>query len=65
MGRQRNNPRSKVNEESPDKKLNEIEASNLSDVKFKIMVIMMLKELNENYKELRGNYKNLVGTIII
>ena len=36
--------------------LNEIEASNLSDKEFKVMVIRMLKEIRENWKELNGNY---------
>ena len=36
--------------------LSEIEARNLSDIEFKVMVIMMLKELSENYKELSGKY---------
>ena len=36
--------------------LNEIEASNLSDKEFKVMVIRMLKEIRENCKELNGNY---------
>ena len=35
--------------------LNEMEASNLSNIEFKVIVLRMLKELNENYKELSGN----------
>ena len=54
MGRQKN-PQSKGKEESADKELDEIRASNLSDTEFKIMVIRMLRELIENYKELSGN----------
>ena len=56
MVRQRNKPQLKRKEESSERALNEIEASNLSDIEFKIMVIRMLKELIENYKELSGNY---------
>ena len=48
MERQRNNPQSKEKEKSPERVLNEIEASNLSDTEFKVMVIRMLKELSEN-----------------
>ena len=59
MGRQRKNLQSKGMEESPVKELNEIEASNLSDIEFKIMVIRKLKERNENYKELSGNYHSI------
>ena len=50
---------------NPQKKeLNEIEASNLSDIEFKIMVKRMLKELSENYKELYGSYKELRITAV-
>ena len=45
MRRQRKNSQWKEMEESPEKELNEIEASNLSDTEFKIMVLRMLKEL--------------------
>ena len=43
---------------------NEIEVSNLSETKFKIMVTRILKELHENYKELYGSYKKLTGNCI-
>ena len=52
MGQQRNNPQMREKEEPQEKELIEIEASNLSDMEFKVMVIRMLKELSENYKEL-------------
>ena len=39
--------------------LNEIEANKGLDMVFKVMVIRMLKELSENYKELQGSYKEL------
>ena len=50
-------------EESPVKELNEIEASNLSDIEFKKMIIRMLKELSEKYKELNGTYSNMKKVI--
>ena len=59
MGRKRNNPQSERKEESPERLLNKIEATKLSDIKFKIMVIRMLKELSENFKELQGSIKEL------
>ena len=34
--------------------LNEIEASQLSDTEFKIMVIKKLSKLNENYQKVQG-----------
>ena len=43
--------------------LNETEASNLSDIEFKVMVIRMLKELSENYKELSENYISMKKNI--
>ena len=52
MGRQRINPQSKGKEESLERVLNEIEASQLSDIEFKITVIKKLKELSENYQKL-------------
>ena len=57
MGRQKKNMQSKGMEDSPVKELNKMEVSKLSDTEFKIMVIRMLKELTDNYKELSGNYK--------
>ena len=59
MRRQRSNHKLKEKEESPEKEINEIEASHLSDTELKIMIIRMLKELSENYKELYGNNKGL------
>ena len=56
MGRQRNNPQSNGKEQSTESMLKKIEATKLSDIKFKILVIRMLKELSENYKKLSGNY---------
>ena len=43
-------------EDSPLKELNEMEVTKLSDIEFKIMLIKMLKELTDNYKELSENY---------
>ena len=55
MGRQRENPQWK----GIEKELSEIEASNPSDIEFKTMVIRMLKDLSENFKELQGSFKEL------
>ena len=56
MGKQRKNPQMKEKVKSPEEEPNEIKASNLSDIEFKVMVIRTLKELSTNYKELSGNY---------
>ena len=59
MGRQKKNLKSKRTKDSPLKELNEMEASKLSAIEFKRMVIRMLKELTDNYKELSENYKSM------
>ena len=46
----------KGKEEVSEWMLNEIEASQLSDIEFKAMVIRKLTELTENYQKLQGNY---------
>ena len=38
MRKQKNNLQVKENKKSPEKELNEIEANNLSDIEFKVMV---------------------------
>ena len=55
MGRKKKNMQSKGMEDSSLKEVNEMEVSKLSDIEFKLMVIKMLKELTDNYKELSEN----------
>ena len=55
MGRQKKNIQLKGMEDSPLKEINKIEVSKLSDIEFKRMVIRMLKELTDNYKEMSEN----------
>ena len=57
MGRQRNNPQMKGKEEGSERMLTEIEASQLSDIEFKAMVIRKLTELTENYQKLQGDFQ--------
>ena len=64
MGRQRNNPQMKGKEEASERMLNEIEASQLSDIEFKAMVIRKLNELTENYQKLQGNYYEISANCI-
>ena len=54
----------KGKEEASERMLNEIEASQLSDIEFKAMVIRKLKELTENYQKLQGNYNELTANYI-
>ena len=62
MGRQRNSPQLKRKEDSPERLPNETEATKLSDIKFKIMVTRMHKELSENTKNFWEATGNLLWT---
>ena len=46
-------------EKCQERVLNEIEASNLSDIEFKIIVIRMPKYFKKNYKELNEDYLSM------
>ena len=59
MVRQRNMLQMKGQEKSPEKELNEMEASNLSDIEFKVMIIRMLKELSENYNSMKKDIETI------
>ena len=48
MRRQRNMDQMKEQISTPEKELNEMDISNVSDAEFKTLVIRMLKELNED-----------------
>ena len=64
MGRQRNTPQMKGKEEVSERMLNEIEASQLSGIEFKALVIRELNELTQNYQKLQGNYNELSANYI-
>ena len=59
MGRQRNMHQMKEQDKSPEKEINEVEASNLRDIEFKKIVIRMLKELSENYNKEIASIKKI------
>ena len=61
MGRQRNKPQMKGKEEVSETMLNEKEASQLSDMEFKELVIRKLHELIQNYQKLKGNNNELTA----
>ena len=50
--------------EESSERIDEIEASQLSDIDFKPMVIRKLNELSENYQKLQGKYKELTANYI-
>ena len=54
----------KGKEEASERMLNETEASQLSDIELKAMVIRKLNELTENYQKLQGNYNELTANCI-
>ena len=43
----------KEQNKTPEKKLNKMETSNLSDAEFKILVIRMLRELSEELNSIK------------
>ena len=59
MGREKRSPQFKGMAELQVKELNEFEASNLSDIEFKKLVIRMLKKDNNDCKELSGKNNSM------
>ena len=53
MRKQRNMAQMKEQTKTPEKELNTMEKSNLSDAEFKTLVIRMLKELNEDLNSVK------------
>ena len=54
MKKQRNMAQIKEQIKTPEKELNKVEISNLSNAEFKTLVIMMLKELNEKFNGIKS-----------
>ena len=54
----------KGKEQVSETMLNEKEASQISDIEFKAMVIRKLNELTENDQKLHGNYNKLTANYI-
>ena len=53
MRSQRNMAQMKKQVKTPEKELNEMEISNLSDAEFKTLVIRMLNDLSENFSSIK------------
>ena len=53
----------KVKDKASERMLNETEASQLSDIEFKAMIIRKHNELTENYQKLRETTMNSLQTI--
>ena len=53
MGRQRNRPQIKEQENSPEEELDEMEASNLSDREFRVMIIRILNSMKKDIETIK------------
>ena len=64
MRRQRNMAQIKVQIKTPEKELNEMEISNLSEAEFKTLVMRMLKELSEDLSSIINTQSETKDTLI-
>ena len=53
MGRQRNRPQMKERENSPEEELDEMEASNVSDREFRVMIIRILNSMKKDIETIK------------
>ena len=53
----------KEQEESPEKELNEMEVSNLSDTEFKVMVIRILNSMKKDIETMKNNQAQMKNSI--
>ena len=63
MRRQRNMAQVKEQIKTPEKELNKMEISNLSNVVFKTLVIRMLKELSEDLSSIKMNQSEMKDSL--
>ena len=64
MRRQRNMAQLKEQNKTPEKELNEMEITSLSDAEFKTLVLRMLKELNKDLSSIRKVQSEMKNTLI-
>ena len=64
MRRQRNMIQMKEQIKTPEKELNEMEINNLSDTRFKTLVIRMLKDLSEDLSSIKKIKSETMDTLI-
>ena len=62
--RQRNMSQMKEQIKTPEKELNKMEISHLSDTEFKTLVVRMLKELREDLSSINKNQSETKDTLI-
>ena len=63
MRRPRNMAQMKEQIKTPEKKLNEMETSNLSDAEFKTLVIRILKELSGYFSSIKNTQAEMKVTL--
>ena len=63
MRRQRNMAQMKEQIKTPEKELNKMDISNLSDTGFKTLVISMLKELSEDFSSIKKIQSEMKDTL--
>ena len=64
MRRQRNTAPKKEQIRIPEKELNKMEISNLSDAEFKTLIVRMLKELTEDLSSIKKIQSETKGSLI-
>ena len=64
MRRQRNMAQMKDKIKNPEKELNKMEISTLSDAEFKTLFIRMLKELSEDLRSIKKIHSEMKDTVI-
>ena len=63
MRRQRNTAQMKEQIKTPEKELNKMEMSKLSDAEFKTLVSRMLKELSEYFNGIKKDQSEMKDTL--
>ena len=64
MRRQRNMAQMKEQIKTPEKELNKMEISNLSEAEFKTLVTRTLKELSEDLSSIKKIQSEMKGTLL-
>ena len=64
MRRQRNMAQMKEQIKSPEKELNKMEMSNISDTELKTLVVRMLKELSKDLNSIKKIQSEMKDTLI-
>ena len=63
MGRQRNTPQMKEKENSPEGKLDEMGASNLSDREFRVMIIKIFNSMKKDIEIIKKDQSEINNEI--